>query len=160
MHIQQKHKKDSSETFANQPGAKVMATFGCKCEENGKRKTNEGKEIITTYVSKDKYGRYVFALRFLTHTHTIKGRRQRNELPEATSAGLRSHYISRQSRWSRGGGGGGDGSRQAGFTVALLSAGAENFASIVAAREGRRESTVTMETSISLTHTTNPLRTH
>lgn len=46
------------------------------------------------------------------------------------------------------------------FTVALLSAGAENFASIVAAREGRRESTVTMETSISLTHTTNPLRTH
>lgn len=51
-------------------------------------------------------------------------------------------------------------SRQAGFTIALLSAGAENFASIVAAREGRRESTVTMETSISLTHTTNPLRTH
>lgn len=46
------------------------------------------------------------------------------------------------------------------FTIALLSAGAENFASIVAAREGRRESTVTMETSISLTHTTNPLRTH
>lgn len=106
----------------------------------------------------------MFALRFLkhthTHTHTIKGKGQRNELPEATSAGLRSHYISRLSRWSRGGGGGGDGSRQAGFTVALLSAGAENFASIVAAREGRRESTVTMETSISLTHTTNPLRTH
>lgn len=46
------------------------------------------------------------------------------------------------------------------FTVALLSAGAENFASIVAAREGRRESTVTMETSIPLTHTTDPLRTH
>lgn len=50
--------------------------------------------------------------------------------------------------------------KDGGFTIALLSAGAENFASIVAAREGRRESTVTMETSISLTHTTNPLRTH
>lgn len=46
------------------------------------------------------------------------------------------------------------------FTIALFSAGAENFASIVAAREGRRESTVTMETSIPLTHTTNPLGTH
>lgn len=55
---------------------------------------------------------------------------------------------------------GGGESRQAGFTIALLSAGAENFASIVAAREGRRESTVTMETSIPLTHTTNPLRAH
>lgn len=62
--------------------------------------------------------------------------------------------------WGGGGGTGGDGSRRAAVTVALLSAGAENFASIVAAREGRRESTVTMETSISLTHTTNPLRTH
>lgn len=51
-------------------------------------------------------------------------------------------------------------SRRAAFTIALLSAGAENFASVVAAREGRRESTVTMETSISLTHTTNPLGTH
>lgn len=46
------------------------------------------------------------------------------------------------------------------FTIALLSAGAENFASVVAAREGRRESTVTMETSIPVTHTANPLRTH
>lgn len=52
------------------------------------------------------------------------------------------------------------GAKKKKFTIALLSAGAENFASIVAAREGRRESTVTMETSISLTHTTNPLRTH
>lgn len=59
-----------------------------------------------------------------------------------------------------GGRWGEDESRQAGFTIALLSAGAENFASIVAAREGRRESTVTMETSIPLTHTTNPLRAH
>lgn len=41
VHIQQKYKKDSSErgdSFSNQPGAKVTATFGCKCEENGKRK--------------------------------------------------------------------------------------------------------------------------
>lgn len=87
-----------------------------------------------------------------------------------------------RNRWSQGGGGAvrrlrrrecTDGIKTGGFfflfffsflffpfTVALLSAGAENFASIVAAREGRRESTVTMETSIPLTHTTNPLRTH
>ena len=48
------------------------------------------------------------------------------------------------------------------FTIALLSAGAEDFASIVTAREGRRESSVTMATSIPLTHTTSgpPLGTH